>query len=305
MWVKPKSGIGHWVLVSLVKDRLYFFKNLRCINKFHKFQFHSIFFELNYKSKYFIELNAEPKPFRPSQQIDGIEHKNFQFGRQSDFVGQIQLPNIYQQTGFVGQNVLPSVQQTTFVNPSTSVSSSHQTTFVGQNNSPVPQQLSDFVEQVYSPVSQQSHFVEQIKAPISYQPSFVEQGHQPTVVGENITPNHRLNPLLVPQQTSPVVGHNVRQNEFIDHNENKNYNRHTTSSPISKQIDFLDIDFGESTFHESRQNLGRRKNSTSFRHFDDDDEIDTPSDRIYRGWELDPHEFPWMVKLMVSYVMTS
>jgi len=27
--------------------------------------------------------------------------------------------------------------------------------------------------------------------------------------------------------------------------------------------------------------------------------IDPPSDRIFRGWELDPHEFPWMVKLMV------
>ena len=27
---------------------------------------------------------------------------------------------------------------------------------------------------------------------------------------------------------------------------------------------------------------------------------DLPEDRIYKGWELKPHEFPWMVKLKVS-----
>ena len=26
---------------------------------------------------------------------------------------------------------------------------------------------------------------------------------------------------------------------------------------------------------------------------------DQPEDRIFRGWELKPHEFPWMVKLKV------
>ena len=26
---------------------------------------------------------------------------------------------------------------------------------------------------------------------------------------------------------------------------------------------------------------------------------DEPEDRIFRGWELKPHEFPWMVKLKV------
>ena len=26
---------------------------------------------------------------------------------------------------------------------------------------------------------------------------------------------------------------------------------------------------------------------------------DLPEDRIYKGWELKPHEFPWMVKLKV------
>ena len=209
--------------------------------------------------------------------------------------------------------MLPSVQQTTFVNPPSSssvVSSSHQTTFVEQVYSPVSQQ-SHFVEHIKAPTTYQSSFVEQIKAPTNYQSYFVEQSN---VVGQNISPNDRQNPLLVPQQTSSAVGHhhhhNVRQNEFVDHNENKNYHRQhiTASSPISKQIDFLDIDFGETNFRESRQKFVGRHNSTSFRHFDnddDDDEIDTPSDRIYRGWELDPHEFPWMVKLMVSSVMTS
>ena len=27
---------------------------------------------------------------------------------------------------------------------------------------------------------------------------------------------------------------------------------------------------------------------------------DEPEDRIYKGWELTPHEFPWMVKLKVG-----
>lgn len=26
---------------------------------------------------------------------------------------------------------------------------------------------------------------------------------------------------------------------------------------------------------------------------------DQPEDRIFKGWELKPHEFPWMVKLKV------
>lgn len=25
-------------------------------------------------------------------------------------------------------------------------------------------------------------------------------------------------------------------------------------------------------------------------------------DRIYQGWHLSPHEFPWMVKLKVRYI---
>ena len=28
-------------------------------------------------------------------------------------------------------------------------------------------------------------------------------------------------------------------------------------------------------------------------------ETDPPKDRIFNGWELTPHEFPWMVKLKV------
>ena len=28
---------------------------------------------------------------------------------------------------------------------------------------------------------------------------------------------------------------------------------------------------------------------------------DQPEDRIFKGWELKPHEFPWMVKLKVRY----
>ena len=31
---------------------------------------------------------------------------------------------------------------------------------------------------------------------------------------------------------------------------------------------------------------------------------DQPEDRIYRGWELKPHEFPWMVKLKVYLIIT-
>ena len=29
--------------------------------------------------------------------------------------------------------------------------------------------------------------------------------------------------------------------------------------------------------------------------------IDKPKDRIYKGWELAPHEYPWMVKIKVKY----
>ena len=30
------------------------------------------------------------------------------------------------------------------------------------------------------------------------------------------------------------------------------------------------------------------------------DRVDQPKDRIFKGFELSPHEFPWMVKIKVT-----
>ena len=78
------------------------------------------------------------------------------------------------------------------------------------------------------------------------------------------------------------------------------------TTPIG-QIDRLPFDQNKArhapqSFRESRHILF---NGHGFEDENEEDEIDRPSERIFRGWELDPHEFPWMVKLMVRTALSA
>ena len=213
-------------------------------------------------------------------------------GRQSDFVGQSQPTNSVGQTyfsqsqssNFVGQiqpttsyvHPSPVIQQTTFVEQSVVPS----TNFVGQNiqhSSFVDQNIqhSNFVGQNI----QHSNFVDQNVTPLTKHSSSV---------GQNVSPNFQHNPLLTHPTT--VGGQNSQQAVDQKH-------QHFNQNVIPKQIDIVAKPVDQ-YFRESRHIFF--DNSTFLGDEDDEEEIDSPSDRIFRGWELDPHEFPWMVKLMVS-----
>ena len=262
-----------------------------------------------YKCSDFNELSPDSKPFRPSPQIDGIDQKYFLIGRQSNFVGQSQPTTSVEQSqptsflgSFVGQNQPTSIvdknqptsfvgqnQPSTFVGqnqPSNFVAHNQPTHFVGQN------QPTTYVSQ--TPFIQQSAFVEQSFAPSTNfvgQNSFVDQTVSPVIkhssfVGQNITPNFQNNPLLTHPST---VGHNTQQ-QTVDQ-KHRIFSQNVApkqTEPVGQHFrESRHIFFDNSTLFDDDDN-------------DDEDEIDSPSDRIFRGWELDPHEFPWMVKLMVS-----
>ena len=78
------------------------------------------------------------------------------------------------------------------------------------------------------------------------------------------------------------------------------------TTPVG-QIDRLPFDQNKArhapqSFRESRHILF---NGHGFEDENEEEEIDRPSERIFRGWELDPHEFPWMVKLMVRTALSA
>ncbi len=124
---------------------------------------------------------------------------------------------------------------------------------------------------------------------------------QTNFVEQNIKPNYRqqqnypLTPTHTSSQTFVGQSHLSQPTQLVEqHRQQSGVQNFAVSST---QINFVNQnDISENVLRESRHHYVF-KNAT----FDEDgDEIDTPSDRIYRGWELDPHEFPWMVKLMVS-----
>ena len=52
--------------------------------------------------------------------------------------------------------------------------------------------------------------------------------------------------------------------------------------------------------HYDNQKFNGRLGITQTPRIEENLTPDLPEDRIYKGWELKPHEFPWMVKLKVS-----
>ena len=197
-----------------------------------------------YKIKFKVNklIFADPKPFRPSPQIDGFEPRHFQIGRQTNFFGQ--------------NSASQSVGQQIFVHHFAKNST---TAVVVDQNSPTSfnffGQSQNFFEQ-NSPSPKANNFFEQN--------GHVSRPEVQTAIVEKSPPQ------FFGQKPSPVF--DLFHQATLDQIHRQPVGQSTRGS--------RHILFDNSTFH-------------------DEEEVDTPSDRIFRGWELDPHEFPWMVKLMV------
>ena len=227
---------------------------------------------------------TDPKPFRPSTQFDGalLSPSSSQI-----FFSQNQYQSPITPINFVGASQ-PVIAHQQLSLPQSFGQIISPTSFVGQNvvqnqqlvgqNIPTKQQQTIFV--TANQVSQQqTNFVEQNVSPI-----YRQKQQYP------LTSTHSFGQTFVGQSSLP------QPVQFFNQQQNVGQN---FAAPVpSTQIKFFDQNEvgGENLVRESRHNYVF-KNAT---YQDEDEEIDTPSDRIYRGWELDPHEFPWMVKLMVS-----
>ena len=212
-------------------------------------------------------------------------HQQF-VGQNTPTIRVVQNLVSHQQTNFVEQSKASNYPQQQYHQHTNFVELKKASNYPQQQQQQQQHQQTNFVEQSkasnYQPQQQQqqqTNFVEQNKA------SYYQQQQQ-----HPLTSTHSFGQTSVGQSAleQPI--------QFVEQHRQQPVGQNQVAST---QINFFDQnDVGENLLRESRHNYVFR-NAT----FEDEgDEIDTPSDRIYRGWELDPHEFPWMVKLMVSHI---